>query len=204
MIKYLEVPDIIKKLISTFLSDNKIIEEKIFFEFKNDLFIISFSIANKTASNSKELNGISDESIIFEIEDFIKKNLYKNSIMEIVINYNNNSSYKILVFLSKIKKMMINSNSLKKCVQEKIKNERENENKKEIEKINKTLKQIENYPDGINHKDLIQKTRFFKTTKERENVLELLKNNNKISINVSCTYKKPKRIYKALYEVNRI
>lgn len=185
-------------MIYIFLKDNSKIEKKMFFKNNdNDLFIISFVLGGKVNFNPEQLNGSHEAIIIYKIEAFIADNIYTDNELQIVFNYDNESSYKFFIYIESIKEIVLNSQMQEELAQQKIKKIEEKKLQLKNKNINKIYNIIYNNPD-ISTTELIQKTRFVKDPSERNYLVEKLVDEGKIMLEIDKSKGRLKKTYKAI------
>lgn len=168
-----------------------------------ELYYIEFCIQEKTDFNDMLLEG-SHEKLLAEmfqinISDIIKKQKTSGS-FELIYNFSTKCTHKILVIVTWINKFTFFID---------FSDEQEKEYKKEIEKIkkqkeivwlNKIYSIILENSNGLNLKQIIQKTRGIKNSEKRKEFLKQLIDAEKIKIEWIKGKNRSTAIYKPISE----
>jgi hypothetical protein len=189
-----------------YTSEINIILEDLIFKFHNEsikdsthvfihdgtVYILSLILAGKTDLSTCLLENSHEKYIIHQFEKFIEDSLNKeNSKIEFIVNYNNDDeSYKIYLFMSKIEKkdIMVISDEAYKLLE-----------KSEMQKMEKQLlRLISFYPDGISLTDIISQTRKIKDPTKRVEILDRMVKETKIMLDIDTSLGRKKRIYRPL------
>lgn len=196
--KIISIPQILKRLISSFFENNSKIERKIFFQFKDDLFYLSFIFGGKTSFNSEQLNESHEDLIIYKIEHFIESKSYQSGELQFVFNYKNDESYKFYLYIIKIEELALSTQLQEKLEQKRIEYLEQKKLKKIDNNTEKMYKLIYWNKKGMSLGDIVQKTRYFKNRSERKIALQQLINQGKIMLEIDSSGRKNKTIYKPL------